>query len=269
MSDTTQDTAADAGQHPGQPPELTPELLRSLHDGRLPDQSQGDAPMMPDEPAADEPASDPDPLRERVAVLAGRVRELDGETDGIRDLVQRNTQQLTEILSGLQRRFSSSSRRSSSPRDRKGPMAAMARMARQARRDLGGCEGREAMPVRRAHAGRVVPRGQPARRDRPAAMLPFRRTGFRLAPRSLVFSAQRADTTPTTSPFGPLTAANIVPNGCTRSFSIGICSRKPEDGSIMASGAVFMPRVVVSRMTKVFSEPSFGSPDAEGVLTRS
>ena len=99
MSDTTQDTAADAGQHSGQPPELTPELLRSLRDGRLPDQSQGDAPMMPDEPAADEPASEPDPLQQAVIALVDRVRELDGETDGIRELVQRNTQQVTEILS--------------------------------------------------------------------------------------------------------------------------------------------------------------------------
>ena len=99
MSDTTQDTAADAGQHPGQPPELTPELLRSLRDGRLLDQSQGDAPMMPDEPAADEPASEPDPLQQAVTALVDRVRELDGETDGIRELVQRNTQQVTEILS--------------------------------------------------------------------------------------------------------------------------------------------------------------------------
>ena len=110
MSDTTQDTAADAGQHPGQPPELTPELLRSLRDGRLPDQSQGDAPMMPDEPAADEPASEPDPLQQAVTALVDRVRELDGETDGIRELVQRNTQQVTEILSrfsaGIQQQLS-------------------------------------------------------------------------------------------------------------------------------------------------------------------
>ena len=110
MSDTTQDTAADAGQHPGQPPELTPELLRSLRDGSLPDQSQGDAPMMPDEPAADELASEPDPLQQAVTALVDRVRELDGETDGIRELVQRNTQQVTEILSrfsaGIQQQLS-------------------------------------------------------------------------------------------------------------------------------------------------------------------
>lgn len=114
MSDTTQDTAADAGQHPGQPPERTPELtselLRSLRDGRLPDQPQGDAPMMPDEPAADEPAPEPDPLQQAVTALADRVRELDGETAGIRELVQQNTQQVTEILSrfatGIQQQLS-------------------------------------------------------------------------------------------------------------------------------------------------------------------
>ena len=114
MSDTTQDTAADAGQHPGQPPERTPELtselLRSLRDGRLPDQPQGDAPMMPDEPVADEPAPEPDPLQQAVTALADRVRELDGETAGIRELVQQNTQQVTEILSrfatGIQQQLS-------------------------------------------------------------------------------------------------------------------------------------------------------------------
>ena len=114
MSDTTQDTAADAGQHPGQPPERTPELtselLRSLRDGRLPDQPQGDAPLMPDEPAADEPAPEPDPLQQAVTALADRVCELDGETAGIRELVQQNTQQVTEILSrfatGIQQQLS-------------------------------------------------------------------------------------------------------------------------------------------------------------------
>ena len=55
--------------------------------------------MMQDEPASDEPASDPDPLQQAVTALVDRVRELDGETDGIRELVQRNTQQVTEILS--------------------------------------------------------------------------------------------------------------------------------------------------------------------------
>ena len=89
---------------------MTSELLRSLRDGRLPDKPQGDAPMMPDEPAADEPAPEPDPLQQAVTALADRVRELDGETAGIRELVQQNTQQVTEILSrfatGIQQQLS-------------------------------------------------------------------------------------------------------------------------------------------------------------------
>ena len=77
--------------------------------------------------------------------------------------------------------FSSSCRRSSRPRGRKGPMAGTERMARQARKDLGACEGREAMPVRRARVVRAEPRAQPARPARRAAMPPSRRTGCRSA----------------------------------------------------------------------------------------
>ena len=44
------------------------------------------------------PASAPDPLRQTVTALADRVRGLDNETAGIRDLLRENTQQVTEIL---------------------------------------------------------------------------------------------------------------------------------------------------------------------------
>ena len=119
MSETPTDQTADHDQTPGRPPELppelTPELLRSLRGGQLPDRQPPrpdtetdtetgtgtDTSTAPQDQAGPgpDPMQQPDPLQQTVTALADRVRELDGETAGIRDLLQQNTLQMTQILS--------------------------------------------------------------------------------------------------------------------------------------------------------------------------
>ena len=101
MSETPTDQTADHDQTPGRPPELPPELLRSLRDGQLPDRQPPRPDTETDTSTAlqDQAGQEPDPLQQTVTALADRVRELDGETAGIRELLQQNTLQVTQILS--------------------------------------------------------------------------------------------------------------------------------------------------------------------------
>lgn len=101
MSETPTDQTADHDQTPGRPPELPPELLRSLRDRQLPDRQPPRPDTETDTSTApqDQAGPEPDPLRQTVTALADRVRELDGETAGIRELLQQNTLQVTQILS--------------------------------------------------------------------------------------------------------------------------------------------------------------------------
>ena len=99
MSETPTDQTADHDQTPGRPPELPPELLRSLRDGQLPDRQPPRPDTETDTSTVPQEQARPDPLQQTVTALADRVRELDGETAGIRELLQQNTLQVTQILS--------------------------------------------------------------------------------------------------------------------------------------------------------------------------
>lgn len=90
--------------YPGLPPERSAEAIAGAPTAGQPDQPPDDVPNdVPNDPlATTQDAADPDTAyAETVTLLADRVRALDGETAGLRDLMQQNVVQMTQTLSRL------------------------------------------------------------------------------------------------------------------------------------------------------------------------